>query len=250
MLAIDHEEPAAARWKRSDRWLDAASLAERRDAWTVAGLRRGDERTVAALVVEHRAAMLRLARCYVADRATAEDVVQETWIAVLRGVDRFDGRAALKTWIFRILVNRAKTIGMRQARLVPVGSLVAVDRQGTTTGNADFFDRRRECRSDERADGLSPPTRSTEDQVTCSEDVVLAIRAIAQLPAGQRRVITLRDVHSWPAEEVSAAMGVSEGNQRVLLHRARARVRRHLAELGAGEAARLVDRPAAGGAVS
>jgi RNA polymerase sigma-70 factor, ECF subfamily len=204
MAAIDHDEQARLAA------LDGGGRDT--DARTVAALRRRDGPTLAALVVEHHAAMLRVARSYVADTATAEDVVQETWIAVLRGVDRFDGRAALKTWIFRILINRAKTMGVRQARVLPVAP--------PAVGDVLF-------------DGCHGWSQSTEDQYTSAEDAAAALRAIVELPAAQRTVITLRDVQCWPADEVCQAMGVSDVNQRVLLHRARAQVRRRLRTVGA-----------------
>jgi RNA polymerase sigma-70 factor (ECF subfamily) len=174
----------------------------------------GDAAAIIDFVSAHRESMVRVARGYVRDRATAEDVVQETCIAALRGVDRFGGRASMRTWIFTILVNRAKTTGTRQSRVVPMSSLSELDRG---------------------ADGGREQT--VEDRVALAADAGAALAAIAMLPRHQRDVITLRDVRSWESHEVCALMGITEGNQRVLLHRARRGVRRALQRELAAEVA-------------
>jgi RNA polymerase sigma-70 factor (ECF subfamily) len=191
-----------------------------------------DAGAIASLVVEHRETMLRVARCYVGDRATAEDVVQETWIAARRGVDRFDGRSSMKTWLFRILVNRAKTTGVRQSRVVPMASVPGGDRDGERTASPARLPERSAIRRVAAAATWEP---TIEDRLELAEDAATALAAIAGLPHHQRAVITLRDVRAWNAREVCALMGISEGNQRVLLHRARGGVRRALhSEAGAG----------------
>jgi len=172
------------------------------DAHLVDGLRRREASAFAELVDRHQESMLRVARCYVGSRATAEDVVQETWLAVLRGVDRFDGRSTLKTWMYRILTNRAKTTGQRERR----------------TLLAPYM-----------ASPLDSWQQTTEDCVIAAEGVSLVSAAINELPRLQRRVITLRDVDCRSAREACDILGLSEANQRVLLHRARAKVRLRLA---------------------
>ncbi len=194
----------------------------------VAALRSGDEDAFAALVEEYGPAMLRVAQMYVSTRAVAEEVVQEAWLGVLSGIGRFEGRSSLKTWIFRILTNRAKTRGEREGRSLPFSSLAGHDPESDeATVDADRFQR------GGRWDGhwTSAPSRWSElpeNRLVGKETIEVAQEAIAALPATQRTVITLRDVEGWSSEEVRNALGLSETNQRVLLHRARAKVRRAL----------------------
>jgi RNA polymerase sigma-70 factor (ECF subfamily) len=187
-----------------------------RDAELAWRLRRGDEVAFVELVGRHHAAMVRLALSYVRSSAVAEDVVQETWLAALGGLSNFEGRSSMKTWLYRILINRARSAGAREQRQIPIGVLDrAVD--------AARFDR----------DGCwsSPPLHwvdEVEDRV-CAEKLLSSIRvAIAGLPAGQRDVITLRDVDGVSAPEACEILQISHGHQRVLLHRARSRVRNAL----------------------
>jgi RNA polymerase sigma-70 factor (ECF subfamily) len=160
---------------------------------------------------------------YVSTQATAEDVAAETWLAVLEGIDRFEGRSLLKTWIFRILTNRAKTRGMRESRSLPFSSL---EREAAAVDPERFQG------ADERAPGhwSAPPQAFPEERLLAGETRTVIARAIERLPSTQRAVITLRDVEGWSAEEVCNALTLSETNQRVLLHRARAAVRRALEE--------------------
>ncbi|MBA2282711.1 MAG: RNA polymerase sigma factor [Acidimicrobiia bacterium] len=169
--------------------------------------------------------MLRVAGGYVGSRATAEDVVQETWLAVLRGVDRFDGRSPLKTWIFRILTNRAKTAGQREARTVVVADIVepAVPRRPGSPAFERLLNGGHERIQHRKTPEPQQPT--TDDRLIAYEAVGLVVAAINELPPAQRLVITLRDVDCWSAQEVCDGLGLSEANQRVLLHRARAKVR-------------------------
>ena len=193
----------------------------------VAALRQGDEAAFAALLDRYQGPMVALAMHYVRDRAVAEEVAQETWLAVLKGIDRFEGRAAVKTWIFQILVNRAKTRGICEGRTVPLSALE----------NPDLADHERAVAADRflppdhaRWPGhwASAPQRwdlDPEASLLSGELRGWIEGAIAALPESQRLIITLRDVQGWSPEEVCESLGITDGNQRVLLHRARARVR-------------------------
>jgi RNA polymerase sigma-70 factor (ECF subfamily) len=196
-------------------------------------LRSGDEAAFRDLVVRHQAAMVRVAAAYVPSRAVAEEVVQETWLAVLEGLHRFEGRSSLKTWMFRILINRAKTRGVREHRSIPVSAFHSDD-----DGDDDpSVDPERFLPADHRWAGhwAAPPESWRDlpaDQLTAKETLAVVEEAIRRLPVQQRRVISLRDVEGWTPEEVCDLLDLTEGNQRVLLHRARCRVRsaleRHL----------------------
>jgi RNA polymerase sigma-70 factor (ECF subfamily) len=189
----------------------------------VAALRRGDEAAFAQLVDRYHAALLRLALTFVHDRAVAEEVVQETWVAVLQGIDRFESRSSLKTWVYRILSNKAKTRAERERRTVPFSSLAAEGENASV--EPDRF-----LGPNDRWAGhwAAPPRRwdqIPEDRLLAKETLTFLQAAIDTLPPAQRQVLTLRDVEGWSAEEVCAALDVSEANQRVLLHRARSKVR-------------------------
>ena len=198
------------------------------DETLVAALQRGDEAAFVALVQAYQGLLIRLALPYVAHRAMAEDVVQETWLGVLRGLDRFEARSSLKTWICRILVNRARTRAQRDGRLVPFSSF---------SGPEDEADEPSVDPS--RFHGSGPVEghwiSMVQDWETLPEECLLSeetrerVRAaIETLPTNQRAVITLRDVEGWQSSDVCAALELSEANQRVLLHRARAKVRQAL----------------------
>lgn len=194
------------------------------DDQTVAALRRGDGEAFTRLVDLHGASMLRVARLYVRDRAIAEEVVQETWLAVLEGIDRFEGRSSLRTWLFTILTNRAKTRGEREGRGIPFSSLAAAD----AAVGEPALDRRRFRGADDPSwpyNWAAPPRAWPEDSLLANETMSVIGEAIAELPESQREVIRLRDVEGWSAEEVIDSLEISDGNQRVLLHRARSRVR-------------------------
>lgn len=187
-------------------------------------LRAGDEGVFAELVDLYGASMLRVARLHVRDRAVAEEVVQETWLAVLQGIDRFEGRSSLRTWLFTILTNRAKTRGEREGRGVPFSALVATDvAVGEEAVDPDRFLGLDDARW--AYHWASPPRAWPEDSVLADETVRVVHDAIAKLPDTQREVIRLRDVEGWSAEEVVESLEISDANQRVLLHRARSRVR-------------------------
>jgi RNA polymerase sigma-70 factor (ECF subfamily) len=201
-------------------------LAEGREEELVAALRAGDEAAFAALVDRYEASLVRLALMYVRDRATAEEVAQETWLAVLNGIDRFEGRSSLKTWLFRILVNRAKTRGQRDARSVPFSSIGGDGDESSV--DPDRFQGEGEARP---GGWRQPPARwdgDPEERLLAGEARELILNTIDQLPPNQRAVITLRDVEGFSAEEARNVLDVSETNQRVLLHRARSKVRRAL----------------------
>jgi RNA polymerase sigma-70 factor (ECF subfamily) len=189
----------------------------------VAALRAGDEAAFATLIDRYYATMLRVARMYVATREAAEDVVSETLLGVIQGIDRFEGRSSLKTWLFRILVNRAKTRGEREARSRPFSSLAGELDADEPAVDPDRF------RTDGRWAGswATPPSahRLPEDEVLAAEAGEQLMAAIDALPPAQRAVIVLRDVEGFSGPEVSRLLEISDANQRVLLHRARSKVR-------------------------
>lgn len=191
------------------------------DEELVARLRAGDEQAFVALVSRHHAAMVRVAGSFVSSPAIAEEVVQDTWLGVLRGIDGFAGRSSFRTWLLRILVNRARSTGVREHRSIAVGDAgPVVDRS----------------RFDASGAWMSPPQHWVED----SDDRLLAEGladqlqvALGELPARQREVVVLRDVDGLSGREVCDVLEISEANQRVLLHRGRSHLRQALeSELG------------------
>jgi RNA polymerase sigma-70 factor (ECF subfamily) len=208
------------------------------DEQILAALKQGDEHAFVALVERHQGLMLRVALRYVHTRAVAEEVVQETWVGVLHGLDRFEGRAALKTWIFRILTNRAKTRGTRERRSIPFSAFADPAAEGSEPA---VDPSRFQSAEDIWPHGwASPPTswdEVPEERLLSFETLDKVAEAIASLSGAQREVITLRDVEGWTSAEVCNHLGISETNQRVLLHRARAKVRRALEEYLAEERA-------------
>jgi len=204
-VAVSSPDPAAAE----------AALVER--------LRAGDEAAFEALVARHYGTMLAVAQTHVRGRSVAEEVVQEAWLGVIKGLDRFEGRSSLKTWILSILVNLAKTRGTREARSVPFTALAGA-------GDEPAVDPDRFRGPDESYPGhwrAFPGDwgRSAAAAVEDKETLRVVMGAIAELPPAQQTVIRMRDVEGYSSEEVRAALDVSEANQRVLLHRARSRVR-------------------------
>jgi RNA polymerase sigma-70 factor (ECF subfamily) len=192
----------------------------------VEGLRAGDEAAFAAVMRMYGRGMLRVAEMYVSSRAVAEDVVQEAWVGVLKGIGRFEGRSSLKTWLYRIVANTAKTRGVRESRSVPFSSLGDDGDEGTV--DADRF-----LGSGERFPGhwaVPPQAWAPEGRLLADETLEVVERAIEKLPPAQRAVITMQDVQGFTSEEVCNALDLTETNQRVLLHRARAKVRSALEE--------------------
>jgi RNA polymerase sigma-70 factor (ECF subfamily) len=183
------------------------------DAELVHRLRSGDEHAFTGLVERYHQPMLQLAASFVPNLAVAEEVVQDTWLAVLRGLDGFEGRSSLKTWLFRILVNRARTTGTKEQRSVPVADPEPAVDPSRFDGSGGWAD---------------PPEHWIEAAEGRIEAGKLAhrIRAwIDELPARQREVVLLRDVEGMSSDEVCSVLSLTEGNQRVLLHRGRSRVR-------------------------
>jgi RNA polymerase sigma-70 factor, ECF subfamily len=189
-------------------------------------LRAGDENAFLALVRRHQAAMVRVAQIYVSRRDVAEEVVQEAWVGALRGLDRFEGRSSLKTWLYRIVINLAKTRAVREGRTIPFSAL----RSPAGVPEPAVEPERFLPPDDPRRPGqwASNPTQWPEERLLEAEKLGLIREAIEALPDSQRTVITLRDVEGWSAEEVCNALELTETNQRVLLHRARSKVRRAL----------------------
>jgi len=199
------------------------------DMRMVAALKAGDETAFMQLVTTYGPSMLRVALLYVKTRAVAEEVVQDAWVGVLKGIDRFESRSSLKTWIFRILTNTAKTRSEREGRSLPFSSLSPDDLEsGEPTVDPDRF-----LGDDERwaRHWSSSPRRFDtvpESSLLSGESMGLVQQAVDELPEAQRIVLTMRDIVGFEPEDVCAALGISEVNQRVLLHRARTKVRKAL----------------------
>jgi RNA polymerase sigma-70 factor (ECF subfamily) len=190
-------------------------------------LRAGDEAAFGELVHGHQPQMLRIARMYVATQAVAEEVVQEAWLGILQGLDRFEGRSSLRTWMYRILTNIAKTRGQREGRSAPFSSLAGADLDAPSMEESWFrgaADRRPGSWASLPDDWRGIP----EERLLGHEMRAMVRAAIDELPPMQAQVIRLRDVRGWSSAEACNALDISETNQRVLLHRARARVRRAL----------------------
>jgi len=191
------------------------------DRAVIEKLLAGDEAAFGSLVERYHGQLLRLALVFVSDRMAAEEVVQETWLGVLNGLKSFEGRSALKTWIFRILTNRAKTRGVRERRSIPFSALGDPDLDHEPAVDPDRF----------TPQGMwaDPPHRLDEDSpeslLLRKETMAAIAQAIAELPANQRAVLTMRDIEGLDADEVCNILEISETNQRVLLHRARSRLR-------------------------
>ena len=194
----------------------------------LAALRGGDEKAFSTLVDAYGAAMHRVALTFVRSSAVADDVVQEAWLGALRGLDKFEGRAALKTWLLRIVANIARTHAVREARTVPFSSLELTNEAGSKQKPALTSDRFQGPDEQHPGRWVSFPTpwsTDPESAVLSAETRNLIAKTIAGLPDGQRIVITLRDVEGWESAEVCSVLELSETNQRVLLHRARSKVR-------------------------
>jgi RNA polymerase sigma-70 factor, ECF subfamily len=215
--------------------LDRLSPDDRR---LVAGLRAGDEASFEELIERYHPALVRLAMSFVSSRAVAEDVAQDAWLGVLRGIDRFEGRSSLRTWLFRILVNTAKTRGVRESRSIPFAALGGRDDEGGPAVDPGRF-----LPADDPAfpGAWASPPRSWEGvpeaELLGRETLDVIDGAIDRLPPAQRQVIRLRDIDGLSAREVSDLLELSDANERVLLHRARSKVRRALEEYLSEDAA-------------
>ncbi len=195
------------------------------DLELIAALRAGDEAAFMALVEQLQASMLRVARMYVPTAAIAEEVVQEAWVGVLKGLGGFEGRSSLRTWIFRILVNIAKTRGQRESRSIPFASIWSPGDEEPSVDPERFQGPGGEYPSH----WAEPPIAwGPEEQLASRETLARVAEAIEALPPNQREVIRMRDLSGWTSAEVCNALEISETNQRVLLHRARSKVRRAL----------------------
>ncbi len=176
-------------------------------------LRSGEEAAFVTLVTRYNGSLLRLARWYVPNDAVAQEAVQDTWMGVVRGIDRFEGRSSFKTWLFRILVHRARSTGVREQRHLPVADVepsvdpARFDPQGAW------------------AAPLEPWEADADDRLVAATWGDRLRDALAELPERQREVVLLRDAEGLPSEDVCSVLGISEGNQRVLLHRGRSRLR-------------------------
>jgi RNA polymerase sigma-70 factor, ECF subfamily len=200
------------------------------EALLIEQLRQGDQAAFTTLVDRYHTGMIRLAQAFVADRSTAEDVAQETWLGVLRGLPSFEGRSSLRTWLYRILINRAKTRGQRDSRVVPFSA--QSQSESTSDDNNEVASMLFSTQEPDAQHWISSPQswQDLPEQRMLSLEVRTFIeQAIATLPESQRAVISLRDLEGWSSVEVCNVLGLSETNQRVLLHRARERVRRALA---------------------
>lgn len=197
------------------------------DAQLVDALTRRDEAAFVQLVQRYQGPLLRLALVYAGNRAVAEEIVQDAWLGVIQGIERFEGRSSFRTWLFRILVNRARTRSEREGRTVPFSALV--DSAMEPAEPAVAAERFRGPTDPQWPSHWAVPPKawgaSPDEQLLTRETLDLVERAIAALSPAQREVITLRDVEGWEADEVCNVLGISETNQRVLLHRARSRVR-------------------------
>jgi RNA polymerase sigma-70 factor (ECF subfamily) len=198
---------------------DTDAIASPDDLQLIAALRAGDEAAFVALVRMYDRSLRRLARMFVSSDALAEDVVSEVWLAVLTGLDRFEGRSSLRTWIFRIASNIAKTRGVRESRSVPLSSLGGAEEDGPTVDPSRFV----------KEGWWTGPLHSWNAdaaRIALDDEAMARIQTeIDRLPEVQRMVITLRDVQGLSSDEVCDLLGLTPGNQRVILHRARAKVR-------------------------
>jgi RNA polymerase sigma-70 factor (ECF subfamily) len=208
--------------------LDKVSVPSPTDLQFIQRLREGDESAFMELVDRYQTAMIRVALIYVREREIAEDVVQETWIGVLRGLDQFQGRSTLKTWIFSILVNRARTRAQREGRYVTFSDAEIEEERSIPSVSPDRFQTADQPYPRHWAVPPSNWDEIPEDRLMSRETLRQIEAAIAQLSPHQREVITLRDIEGLSSEEVCNILALSETNQRVLLHRARSAVRRML----------------------
>jgi len=201
----------------------ATGSPKRDDALLVEDLLAGDEEAFTALVRREYAAMVRYAQLFVSSRASAEEVVQEAWMGILAGLPRFEGRCSFRRWMYGIVANTAKSRGSREARVIPVSALAREDDDEAVVPDRFF---RPDCPQAGR--WMSAPEPWPDDSLDQAETLAFVHAAIERLPGLRRQVITLRDVEGWSAPETCALLGITEGNQRILLHRARSCIRAEL----------------------
>ena len=202
-----------------DRASHDADIGADDESGLVALLRKGDAVAFRALVERNHASMLRVAGTFVSDRSTAEEVVQETWLAVIRGIAAFEGRSSVRSWIFAILVNRARSRGADKGRRPDQVQAIASDTDGPTVVSVDRFIGR-PGRGRWRTP-VAPWQDDPEIRQESAETRATILAAIDELPVLRREVLVLRDIEGWSAREVSDLLGITDTNQRVLLHRAR-----------------------------
>jgi RNA polymerase sigma-70 factor (ECF subfamily) len=210
------------------RWVRGRSQPVDEDLRLLARLREGDEQAFVTLVGRHHDAMLRLARTFVQSHAVAEEVVQETWVAVLRGIDRFEGRSSLRTWLLAILVNRARSVGSREARTVAASDS---ERFEAAVDGSRF---------DPSGAWIAPPEQwvdDVEDRIGAEALRGRILTALAEMPERQRAVVMLRDVDGLRSDEVCEVLDLTPANERVLLHRGRSRLRQALEDAIGGVSA-------------
>jgi RNA polymerase sigma-70 factor, ECF subfamily len=196
------------------------------DAELIKALEAGDETAFVDLIHAHHAVLLRVAMTYVSSRAVAEEVVQETWLGVLKGLDRFERRSSLKTWILTIAANIARTRAVREGRCLPFSSLTGIDDECSEPSvDLDRFFPSDHPRHPGHWSRGPASWETPEERLLSGETRNVILAAIEQLPPAQRLVVTLRDVEGWSAEDTCHALGLTDGNQRVLLHRARSKLR-------------------------
>jgi RNA polymerase sigma-70 factor (ECF subfamily) len=201
-------------------------LAAAVDAELIDKLRQGDEDAFMKLVEEYQLSMFRVVSMYVQDQAVAEEVIQDTWIGVLKGLDRFEGRSSLKTWIFTILTNRAKTQAQREGRYISASDLIDDDEPDEPSVDPSRFLPEGHRYAGHWATKPGDWSNIPEEYFLSLEIRSLINIAINRLPTSQRKVITLRDIEGWSSDQVCNILEISDTNQRVLLHRARSSVRR------------------------
>ncbi len=186
------------------------------DAELIDRLRSGDEQAFEGLIAAYHSGMIRVAQSFVRERGLAEEVVQETWVGLLRGLDRFEGRASLKTWLYAILINQARTMAIRERRTIPFDP----------TGDDRAEDPARFAADGHWAQAPVPFTEEVEERLAHAPMLAKLGAALEELPSAQRIVVTLRDIEELTSQEVCSILEITAVNQRVLLHRGRAGLRR------------------------
>jgi RNA polymerase sigma-70 factor (ECF subfamily) len=198
------------------------------DVRVIEALRARDDAAFTMLIEQYHGSLVRLAMVYVHDRAAAEEVVQDTWIGLLESLDRFEGRSSLKTWLFRILLNCARARARKEARTIPFSAAFGPEDMGGDEAPGRFFPRWMPLLGDHWIRPVASWSDDPERRALSHETRAHIQRSIDALPPAQREVIMLRDVAGFGPDEVCNALGLSDTNQRVILHRARTRVRKAL----------------------